>query len=983
MNRVAPLLYNAPNENDASEAESLEAEARAFVQRIRAADEAAAQSDTPLAENSLGANFTAELLQHVPKDEELAVHPGGEQKRVAKSPLAFLREKVSGFLNYNSSDASTKPQEATAPNGSPPAHPPQTVAPVSATEPTPASTGTEPQAGTGTAPAPARKTAPPVPNRPKLPTSYSQGRIVKPGQPPPSVPAKPQRLEEHSQQPAQDEPIAGEQGLPPPVPASPRETPATADDSPRGTGKPANTPPVAPAGAGAAVAGGGPASGSPQLTRESSVSKKIMGAASSLLRKAKKAAATVRGSVSQGHHRSQSDHPGGASAGTSSPNPVPTLASPRGQYERPHTHAALAASAPAGPPSASATSGSPDKVAESSSPSGSPPESPRESNSEGESMELGDANNRSWSSARSSRLMHPLNKRGSGGRTSDSEQPNSATSTPRGMVPSASAEDLAALSAQKKLEQQREEALQREVLDKFNLDGRIAQNEVRPMAGSTSSRERRRAAIFTKAVDRYSQLHSNVEEARTSNEGESDAVNIWEEVPEGNIRVDVNDGKQEVGAGTLNQLVKHMTSEHGLDGRFVNTFLLTYTSFTTPRMFLEKLKQRYIVPEQASLSEAPLTATPAASSSATADPATSSTPPPASHPDSITPSVSSLSLGGADPKKKLQLRVVNTLKKWLDVSFLDFNDELIGQVFEFVDLLKRDGNTSLASMIDNMLLTKLVGIRKKKERAYDSPPPPPLVPKVALEQLTFEDIELIELARQMTLWDHEMYTNIKASELLRQAWNKPHLRYRSPNVLEMIERFNSISSWVVGCVVRPETAKERARIFERFVLLAQQLRVLKNFNGMNAILSGLGSSAVFRLQTTKELLSARLVKKYDKLQALMSSSGNFQNYRNALRAAGHPAVPYLGNYLSALVFIEEGNPDFVNAGSPEAPRQLINFKKRRLVSRVIEEMRGYQVGGYYALLQVPVIVEFLNNLPEENEERLYDLSLVREPRKKA
>jgi hypothetical protein len=415
-------------------------------------------------------------------------------------------------------------------------------------------------------------------------------------------------------------------------------------------------------------------------------------------------------------------------------------------------------------------------------------------------------------------------------------------------------------------------------------------NDTRPAAGSI--RERRRAAIFTKAVDRYSQLHSNVEEPSASGDSEHEDVNIWDEVVEGNIKIDSHDGKQEVAAGSLNQLVKHLTSDQGLDGRFVHTFLLTYTSFTTPRMLLEKLKQRYQVPETVPLVQESATAP----TSAGADAVTASS----SHSDSIlsSPSQSSLSLVGADPKKKLQLRIINTLKKWLDVSFLDFNDELIGQVFEFVDLLKRDGNASLATVIDNMLLTKLVGIRKKKERAYESPPPPPIVPKVAADQLTFEDIEVIELARQITIWDHEAYTNIKASELLRQAWNKPHLRHRSPCVLEMIERFNSISSWVAGSVVRPETAKERARVYERFILLAQQLRVLNNFNGMNAILSGLGSSAVFRLQATKELLSTKTTKKFDKLHQLMNSSQNFANYRNALRAATPPAVPYLYAQLS-------------------------------------------------------------------------------------
>ena len=207
-------------------------------------------------------------------------------------------------------------------------------------------------------------------------------------------------------------------------------------------------------------------------------------------------------------------------------------------------------------------------------------------------------------------------------------------------------------------------------------------------------------------------------------------------------------------------------------------------------------------------------------------------------------------------------------------------------------------------------------------------------------------------------------------------------------------------------------------MFERFILLAHQLRVLNNFNGMNAILSGLGSSAVFRLQSTKEVVDKKVMNKYDKMQELMSSSQNFGNYKAALRSATPPAVPYLcepkrkkkekkktkrqkptptislfrfslffwvfcrGNYLSALVFIEEGNPDFV-ASATDANVKLINFKKRRLVSRVIEEVQKYQVGLRYSLIPVDAIRDFLANLPEENDDQLYELSLLHEPRKRA
>jgi hypothetical protein len=52
------------------------------------------------------------------------------------------------------------------------------------------------------------------------------------------------------------------------------------------------------------------------------------------------------------------------------------------------------------------------------------------------------------------------------------------------------------------------------------------------------------------------------------------------------------------------------------------------------------------------------------------------------------------------------------LRRWLDVSFLDFNDKLITDVFEFVEEMRRDNNHHLAEIIDNVLLSK-ARIKKK------------------------------------------------------------------------------------------------------------------------------------------------------------------------------------------------------------------------------------------------------------------------------
>jgi hypothetical protein len=142
--------------------------------------------------------------------------------------------------------------------------------------------------------------------------------------------------------------------------------------------------------------------------------------------------------------------------------------------------------------------------------------------------------------------------------------------------------------------------------------------------------------------------------------------------------------------------------------------------------------------------------------------------------------------------------------------------------------------------------------------------------------MTFDDIDTTELARQMTLLDHELYTEIRSSELLRQAWNKAHLKHRSPRVLETIQRFNSVSLWVSGTIVRAETLRERVRVMERFIALATQLRHLQNFNSMMAILSGLNNSAVFRVR----LVFVGFLKLTNEIYGVRSSKQQKRHCRN-------------------------------------------------------------------------------------------------------
>jgi len=78
-----------------------------------------------------------------------------------------------------------------------------------------------------------------------------------------------------------------------------------------------------------------------------------------------------------------------------------------------------------------------------------------------------------------------------------------------------------------------------------------------------------------------------------------------------------------------------------------------------------------------------------------------------------------------------------------------------------------------------------------------------------------------------------------------------------------------------------------------------------------------------------------------------------------------------GVYLTDLTFVEDGNPDIVNG--------LINFKKRQMIYNIIEKVQLYQQTSYKFPL-VDNIANYLTELPFNDDQELYNLSLRREPK---
>ena len=94
--------------------------------------------------------------------------------------------------------------------------------------------------------------------------------------------------------------------------------------------------------------------------------------------------------------------------------------------------------------------------------------------------------------------------------------------------------------------------------------------------------------------------------------------------------------------------------------------------------------------------------------------------------------------------------------------------------------------------------------------------------------------------------------------------------------------------------------KWRARILEKFIHIAYQLRVLENFDSLMGVLAGLNSQPVFRLAETIETVNLKLEgdrtkipKRLRSLNKLMATTKSFAAYRLALANSGTEMLPYL------------------------------------------------------------------------------------------
>ncbi|KAJ2999155.1 hypothetical protein HDV02_003444 [Globomyces sp. JEL0801] len=403
-----------------------------------------------------------------------------------------------------------------------------------------------------------------------------------------------------------------------------------------------------------------------------------------------------------------------------------------------------------------------------------------------------------------------------------------------------------------------------------------------------------------------------------------------------------NDGL--VKGGTLSALIAKLTSHENPDDYFVSCFLMTYRTFTTTKEFFNMLEARFVLDIPNNLTE------------------------------------DELFIWSEYKLKPIRQRVYAVLKAWLEYHIQDTpEDRLILDELEiFSETVMKPymaiSSQTISRLIEKRKMHGLKPFRTTLQGNRDKAPLP-ILPKNVRKFKLFE-IDPLELARQLTIIESQLFQNIETMEFLAKSWGLAN--FTSPNVEEMISMANQITNWVSFSILQVPESKKRARAIGFFITLADRCASLNNFNSMMAILASFNSAPIHRLAKTWDQVSHQYLDLLDALRSLMSSEKNFQTYRSALRQTSPPCIPFLGFYLTDLTFIKDATTSHLKAFP-----NLINFSKMMRTADVLKDTIKFR--STYSLKSVPEIESFLMAELKANHEdqELYDLSLKQEARRGA
>ncbi|NXD08500.1 RGL1 protein, partial [Nothocercus nigrocapillus] len=425
-------------------------------------------------------------------------------------------------------------------------------------------------------------------------------------------------------------------------------------------------------------------------------------------------------------------------------------------------------------------------------------------------------------------------------------------------------------------------------------------------------------------------------------------------------------------AGTLEKLVENLLTAFGdNDFTYISIFLSTYRGFASTKEVLELLLDRYGHLETSSCED-------------------------------------DGNQNSSGSKTVLRNAIASILRAWLDQCSEDFNEPPnYPCLLKLLDYLKRSMPGSDPERRAQNLLEQFQKQEVENDNGFHSTSPCNLDDEEEMEICGPEEFSFFRedlVAEQLTYMDAKLFKKVVPHHCLGCIWSqrdKKENKHLAPTIRATISQFNAVTKCVVSTILKSKELKtqQRAKIIEKWIHIAHECRILKNFSSLRAIVSALQSNSIYRLKKTWASVPKDRMLMFEELSDIFSDHDNYLTSRELLMKEGtskfanldssvkenqkrtqrrlqlqkdmgvmQGTVPYLGTFLTDLTMLDTALQDYIEGG-------LINFEKRRKEFEVIAQIKLLQSAcNSYCMAADQKFIQWFRKQQLLTEEESYSLS---------